>query len=375
MQAKKAAKIAEDIIDDNPDMNSLYQRAEREDLPVDYDDGFTRHGWPEDASGIVLDVDGDCDVLVRPVNSDSRYGWTVDIRVPDDRMRRRGMLAAAATISAAGPNPFDLDGELLVPEEPTPQDWQGELDNLGREEFDEFEREAYLDGWQAVMNPWRALIDDGENDPDATRRTAGHLLYDAVDADQPATPLRAARQLLGLSQVEMSKLMGVPTHGDQAQTVGRWERGTRVPEWEGRKKIRFLAKRLLAPSAEQAVDEAYDTTDAIIDALYKVGGDLVTLADDLAGSSGADADEIYDELHWHVDGWSVETTCGALSEASVISLDALGMPLEADELAKLRLRIDGEGQASWRVMVPQASGANLMSVEIVGWQTGAQLLD
>ena len=168
---------------------------------------------------------------------------TNDADTPD--MRRRGMLAAAATISAAGPNPFDLDGDLTIPAKPRESSWQIERNALDRDEFTEPEREAYLDGWHEVMDPWRALIDDGENAPDATRRTAGHLLDDAVDADQPATPLRAARQLLGRSQVEMSKWLNVPTYDHQAQTLGKWERGRHVPNRESRKKMRALAEELL----------------------------------------------------------------------------------------------------------------------------------
>jgi len=290
-------------------------------------------------------------------------------------LHHRGMIAAASTINAAGASPFDSDGELLVPADPTAHDWQAELDDLDREDFTDPEREAFLDGWGDVMVYWRTLVNDGTDAPEATRRVAGLMLRQAAAADEPAARLRAARELLGDSQVEMSQRLGIPTQGHQAQTVGQWERGRHVPDWENRKKIRRLAERLLAPLADQVVDEAYESTDAIIGALDEAGGDLGALADQIAFGSDQDVDEIYDELHNRVDGYTVETTCEALDEACVANLDALAMPLDPEEFAKLRLRLDGEGRASWRVMVPQASGAGLIGVEVVLWKTGATLLD
>jgi len=46
----------------------------------------------------------------------------VSLLIPEPEMHRLGMLAAASAIDAAGNQPFDADGQLLVPTEPTPQD-------------------------------------------------------------------------------------------------------------------------------------------------------------------------------------------------------------------------------------------------------------
>jgi len=172
-----------------------------------------------------------------------------------DDMHARGMLAVACVIDAAGSQPYDSDGQLLVSAEPTLQDWKVELDDLDRDEFTDVEREECLDGWVSVMGPWRELIQDGTDAPDATRQVAGELLEEAAEADEPASPLQAARTLLGHSRVEMAQRMGVPTTGHQAPTLRQWERADRRPEWGGRKKIRAMAAVLRDGfDAEAALD-------------------------------------------------------------------------------------------------------------------------
>jgi len=125
-------------------------------------------------------------------------------------MHRRGMMAATCVIDAAGSQPYDYDGNLLVPAEPTLQDWQAELDDLDREELTDVEREEYLDGWADVMGRWQQLVEEADDATDATRQVAEELLEQAAYADEPVSLLQAARTLLGHSRVEMAGRMGVP---------------------------------------------------------------------------------------------------------------------------------------------------------------------
>jgi len=223
------------------------------------------------------------------------------------------------------------------------------------------------------MDRCQELVRDGADVPDATREVAGSLLEEAAEADEPDSLLRAARQLLGLSRKMMSRRLGAPTSGRQAPTLRAWESGKHTPEWEGRKKIRALAQRLQTPPADKIVDGEYGSDEEILEDLDDRDGDLGAVADDLAEESGQDTDEIYDELQARVDEYTVETTCASMAEAALLDPDIYGEPLTDDERAELRLELDGTGQASWRVMVPQSPGAGLIRVDTVAWSEGAAL--
>lgn len=127
--------------------------------------------------------------------------------------------------------------------------------------------------------------------------------------------------------------------------------------------------------ADRLVDDAYGPTDAIIDALGTHDGSVEALAEPLADESGVDIDEIYDEIHFRLEGYPVDTTCGAMADAGVLDLYGYdGEPIDEGERAELRLRIDADG-CRWRVMIPQAPGGDLMRVDTVSWSDGARLLE
>ena len=75
MQTDEAKQKLDEILDDNPQLDELYQQARQAGLPVDFGDGFERHGYKEDATAIVLDCeDGD-------VTAEWSFGrWLVQVR-------------------------------------------------------------------------------------------------------------------------------------------------------------------------------------------------------------------------------------------------------------------------------------------------------
>lgn len=59
-------------------LSHIYAEARSKGLPVDYDDGFERHGIGEDGSAIVLDCE-DGDVVARGGTHAADHEWQVEV--------------------------------------------------------------------------------------------------------------------------------------------------------------------------------------------------------------------------------------------------------------------------------------------------------
>ena len=94
METFEAKEIANQIVSDSPDLDTLYSRAEDADLPVDYDGGFERHRIPEGAAAMVIDCDGG-DVVITPAGATRQSGYNVDVYVDVNEHPRTAALADA----------------------------------------------------------------------------------------------------------------------------------------------------------------------------------------------------------------------------------------------------------------------------------------
>lgn len=91
------------------------------------------------------------------------------------------------------------------------------------------------------------LVEQLPDDADAIQMAA-ELLRDAADKEQPGTLLKAAREYLDWTQVQLGEAMGLKIYEQQGsrqcERLAQWETDAQSPNWNGRSAMLDLADAL-----------------------------------------------------------------------------------------------------------------------------------